>query len=180
MRDLCFLSLCRFFQGSFGGQQTRFSRDVQEDLRYDLRTERVRLHRLFQGTGELLRERNGEYFPLLFPPLEFDYLDVKMAQLRFIFTENSVYKIGSRSIKTESVQSLLKGTRFWVEQSFPYYRKIWNYGIRNVELFIYLSFDVAREHASDENCNHALISPSSLLSSSLLLRRPSPWCIKRE
>lgn len=96
-----FLIACRVFQGTTVGQQRWFSRDVQEDLRYPLRAERVRLHGLFPGAGELLREGNGEYPPSLpFPPLEFDYLDVKMAQLRFIslFAENSVYKVGSRSI----------------------------------------------------------------------------------
>lgn len=61
-----------------------------------------------------------------------------------------------------------------MERSFPYYRKIWNYG--NIELFIYLSFDVARG-VLDENCNHALISPSSLDSSSLARLAQTPFAL---
>lgn len=98
------------------------------------------------------RERWVPFLSLpLFSPSEFDYLDVKMARLRFIslFAENSTYKVGSRSIyvRAASVRRsvpLGERERFWIEQSFPYYRKIWNYGTRYVELFIYLSFDVAR------------------------------------
>lgn len=46
------------------------------------------------------RERWVYISPPLVSPSEFDYLDVKMAQVRFIslFAENSVYKVGSRSI----------------------------------------------------------------------------------
>lgn len=58
-------SFYRFFQGSVNGQQARLSRDVQEDLWYSLRAERVCFHRLFQGTRELLRERNGEFVPII-------------------------------------------------------------------------------------------------------------------
>lgn len=85
-------------------------------------------------------------------------------------------KVGSRSIYVRTASALFnlslvlaKGNTSEIE----YYRKIWNYGTRNAELFIYLSFDVARG-ASGENCNRALIFPSSLGPSSLPLRRSSP------
>lgn len=91
------------------------------------------------------------------------------------------FMLGDSVCVVQPLSVLARGKCLRIEQPYPYYRKIWNYGTRNAELFIYLSFDVARLGAPGENCNRALIFPSSLSPSSL---SPSgalrARCIKRE
>lgn len=101
LSDSCFLSLAEFFKELLSASRDGF-------------------HEMFKKTYGILYEQNAYVFTDFFqelenyyakgtvstlplsplPPLEFDYLDFKMAQLRFIslFAENSVYKVGSRSI----------------------------------------------------------------------------------
>lgn len=55
-----FFCISRFLQGSSDDQQEGISRDVQEDLWYFVRAERIRVHGPVQGIRELLRQGNSE------------------------------------------------------------------------------------------------------------------------
>lgn len=110
MTYVCILSLAGFFKDLLAASKRGF-------------------HEMFKKTYGMIYEQNAYVFTDFFKELENYYAKgtvstslsfllpwnliistLKWRNYDLLFAENSIYKIGSRSIKAESVQSLLKGT----------------------------------------------------------------------